>query len=75
MTKKRTAGGIKYASLEDYIWGARVTATVVADRLGISKQYLSAIRSGRQTPSLSVALRIADLTGCDVRTLVAKDGR
>lgn len=51
-------------------WGKRVkrlrlladlTATYVAEQVGISRRYLNAIERGKYAPSLAVQLRIAEV--------------
>ena len=46
-----------------------VGAAELADRVGISRQALSAIESGRSAPSTAVALRLARELGCRVEDL------
>jgi transcriptional regulator with XRE-family HTH domain len=67
MARKPTT---KTKTLTDYIWNNRITANALAAKLGISPQFLSELRSGRRTPSLVVAVRIARLCGVPVESWV-----
>ncbi len=48
---------------------AGLTSAELATRVGISRQALSAIESGRATPSTAIALRLAHQLGCPVENL------
>lgn len=53
---------------------AGLSQTALAERVGISRQALSAIESGRSTPSTLVALRLAAALGCSVEALFSVEG-
>jgi len=52
---------------------AQLTQQALADRIGLSRQGLSAIEAGRSVPSTSVALRLAQALGCPVEALFQLD--
>jgi transcriptional regulator with XRE-family HTH domain len=62
-------------TLTDFIWDNRITSTELARRLGISRQFMSELRSGKRTPSLAVAVRIADVCGVPVESWVSPKQR
>ncbi len=47
----------------------RVTQDELADKLGVSRQTLSAIENNKYFPSLELALKIAKVFGCTVEDL------
>lgn len=47
--------------------------SVLADRVGISAQYLSRIECGRQMPSMQVLILIAENLNVNLAVLVSKD--
>ncbi len=47
--------------------------SVLADRVGISAQYLSRIECGRQVPSMQVLLLLAKNLNVNLAVLVSKD--
>ncbi len=47
----------------------RVTQDELADKLGVSRQTLSAIENNKYFPSLELALKIAKVFGCTVEEL------
>ena len=53
---------------------AGLSLTALAGQIGISRQALSAIESGRSGPSTAVALRLARVLGCRVEDLFALPG-
>jgi putative molybdopterin biosynthesis protein len=53
---------------------AGLSITALAQRLGISRQALTAIEAGRSTPSTAVALLLARELGCRVEDLFALPG-
>ncbi|MBA4042956.1 MAG: transcriptional regulator [Erythrobacter sp.] len=46
----------------------------LADRLGVSRQSVNAIETGRYDPSLPLAFTIADLFGLTIETIFLRDG-
>jgi len=46
----------------------------LADRLGVSRQSVNAIETGRYDPSLPLAFTIADLFGLPIETIFLRDG-
>lgn len=48
---------------------AKLTQTELAERVGVSRQTLSAVEAGRQTPSTSLSLQLARVLGCGVEDL------
>lgn len=47
----------------------------LADRVGVSRQTINAIETGRYEPSLGLALQLARLFGCPVEELFTLHGR
>ena len=47
----------------------------LADRLGVSRQSVNAIETGRYDPSLPLAFTIADLFGLPIEAIFLKDGQ
>jgi transcriptional regulator with XRE-family HTH domain len=52
------ACGKHWRMLTDFILSSGVSRTSFADRLGISRAYLSLLENGKKTPSLELAVRI-----------------
>lgn len=59
-------------------WGKRIkrlrllsdlTATSMAEQVGISRRYLNAIERGQHAPSLGIQLRIAEVLKADAAAL------
>ncbi len=50
---------------------AGLSQQLLAERVGISRQSLSAIESGRQSPSTTLALKLAAVLDCEVEDLFA----
>lgn len=46
----------------------------LAERLGVSRQSVNAIETGKYDPSLPLAIRMARLFGCSVEDLFRLDG-
>jgi putative transcriptional regulator len=46
----------------------------LADRLGVSRQSVNAIETGRYDPSLPLAFTIADLFGLTIEAIFLRDG-
>lgn len=57
-------------SLTDYLWTRRITQNALAEELGISAIFLSEIRRGKRTPSLALALRIANHCNVPIESLL-----
>ena len=45
----------------------------LADRLGVSRQSVNAIETGKYDPSLPLAFRIADLFGLPIEAIFLRD--
>lgn len=45
----------------------------LADRLGVSRQSVNAIETGRYDPSLPLAFRIADVFALSIEAIFARD--
>lgn len=45
----------------------------LADRLGVSRQSVNAIETGKYDPSLPLAFRIADLFGLGIEAIFLRD--
>jgi putative transcriptional regulator len=45
----------------------------LADRLGVSRQSVNAIETGKYDPSLPLAFRIADLFGLSIEEIFLRD--
>lgn len=54
------------AKLREHLKEKRITQRAFADRVGVSKAYMSEIASGLKVPSLEVAVRIQRATDGDV---------
>lgn len=61
-----------YASLNDYFTATGERQNVFAKKARITQAHLSCILSGLRTPSLPVALRIANLANVPVESLLGK---
>jgi putative molybdopterin biosynthesis protein len=48
-----------------------VSVTLLAERVGVSRQALTAVEAGRSTPSTAIALRLAAALSCTVEELFA----
>ena len=46
----------------------------LAERLGVSRQSVNAIETGRYDPSLPLAFRIADVFGLPIEAIFQRDG-
>jgi putative transcriptional regulator len=46
----------------------------LAERLGVSRQSVNAIETGRYDPSLPLAFKIADVFGIPIEAIFLKDG-
>ena len=49
--------------------GDGLTQQALADLVGVSRQSIIAIESGRYAPSLELAIKIADVFECEIREL------
>lgn len=63
----------KYGTLAEYMEKKDVTQEALAERLGISRSYVSLLVSGERQPALRLAIRIEKLTGVTVESLVAHE--
>jgi DNA-binding XRE family transcriptional regulator len=63
--------GRKYKTLADYLDQTGTTQDFLAEKLGVSRSYVSLLASGERQPALPLALRIEALTGVPVESLVA----
>jgi putative transcriptional regulator len=45
----------------------------LAERLGVSRQSVNAIETGKYDPSLPLAFRIAEIFGLPIETIFSKD--
>jgi transcriptional regulator with XRE-family HTH domain len=54
---------------------AGMTQTELADKLGIAQKQLSRYERGEQTPSVEMAVRMADALGIDMNTLTRRRNR
>ncbi|MFM5893924.1 MAG: helix-turn-helix transcriptional regulator [Novosphingobium sp.] len=45
----------------------------LAERLGVSRQSVNAIETGKYDPSLPLAFRIADLFECTIEAIFSRD--
>lgn len=61
---------LTYKTLAAYFGKDRPSQADTAATLGITESYLSLIISGDRQPSLDLAVRISDLTGVPVDTLI-----
>lgn len=60
----------RYRTLADYFEQTGKPYRELADRLGITPVYVALLVRGRRTPSLPMALRIQEMTGVPVETMV-----
>ena len=51
----------------------KLTQCMVAERLGVSQQYISKIETGRCMPSFKIAVSISKLLGCTIDDLYADE--
>lgn len=58
-------------SLAEFIEQSGISQTALATLLGVTPSAISKMASGQRTPSLALAVRIADLTGVPVANLLA----
>ena len=49
--------------------GEGMTQQALADLVGVSRQSIIAIESGRYSPSLELAIKIAEVFDCEIREL------
>jgi transcriptional regulator with XRE-family HTH domain len=63
----------RYKTLADYLEQTGKTQAFLADKLGITRAYVSYLVSGDRQPSLSLALRIEALTGVALSSLVSEE--
>lgn len=64
----------KPASLRDYFSrNPDVTQAQLSRVVGVSEAYISELKSGRKSPSLTVAQRISDATGVSMRALLIEE--
>lgn len=59
-----------YRSLTDYFRATGDTRQHLADVLGVHRSYLGKIESGQRTPSLRLALKLAEATHVPMETLL-----
>lgn len=72
VAKNSTANTAKrYASLAAYLEDTGITHDALAERLGISRSYVTLLASGDRQPALDLALRIHAETGVEVASLVS----
>lgn len=45
-------------TLSDYLEKKKVTAAEMAERVGVSREYISMLAAGKRTPSLEIAFKI-----------------
>jgi transcriptional regulator with XRE-family HTH domain len=62
----------RYKTLADYLEQTGKTQAFLADKLGITRAYVSYLVSGDRQPSLDLALRIEALTGVALSSLVSE---
>ena len=62
-----------YPNLSRYLEATGQTQQDLAATLGVSQGYISKLVRGLQEPSLKEALRIADLIGVPVESLLARE--
>lgn len=57
-------------TLKDYRKAQRLTQTEVAERLGVTRQYIGALEKGERKPSLKLLKEIAKLYGVKISKLI-----
>lgn len=62
----------RYLSIATYREDMEMTQATLAKRLGITQSALSMIEQGQRTPRGKLALRIHQLTGVPLRTLLRR---
>ena len=60
----------KHASVAAFLEETGTTQRQLAERLGVSRAYVSLIASGDRQPALDLAVLIEELTGVPVESLV-----
>jgi transcriptional regulator with XRE-family HTH domain len=63
---------MKAKNLTEYLAQSRLTQRALARALGISPSHLCDMLAGRRQPSLTVAVRIEQMTGVPIAALVRK---
>ena len=63
----------KCQTLSDFFEKTGETHDALAERLGVSRSYVSLIAAGKRQPSLSLALRIESVTGVPIAALVSAE--
>lgn len=63
----------KYQTLSDFFDKTGTTQDALAEKLSVSRSYVSLIAAGKRQPSLLLALRIESLTGVPVASLVSTE--
>jgi len=69
MSKQRLVNQIRRYRFE----ADRMTQQQLAERVGVTRQTIIALESGRYTPSLALAMRIAGVFGVPVETVFQFD--
>lgn len=49
--------------------GKKISAKELADNVGISERYVSFLENNERTPSLKVAIKIADFLECSIEDI------
>jgi transcriptional regulator with XRE-family HTH domain len=62
----------KYRSLADYFSKTRDTQEGLAKKLGVTRSYVCLLASGERQPGLKLALRINEMTGVRLESLVPR---
>jgi transcriptional regulator with XRE-family HTH domain len=65
----------RYRTLADYFKQTETSQTALAQKLRISKAYVSLIVKGERQPSLRLALRIEEATGVPAASMVLTSER
>jgi transcriptional regulator with XRE-family HTH domain len=61
-----------YADLADYLEKTGTTHERLAQRLGLSRSYVTLLANRNRQPGLGLAIRIAGLTGIPLASLVTR---
>jgi transcriptional regulator with XRE-family HTH domain len=65
----------RYRDLAEFFEKTARPQQWLADEIDVDRSYISLLVSGQRQPSLSLALRIAELTGVPIESLVSPEKR
>lgn len=60
-------------TLDQHMTAGRITDAQLAEKVGVSRPFITKIRQGTATPSLPVAAKIQEITGVPAVSLIRTD--